>query len=201
MLSRAVKLTFFLCFLSCCYASAGAQSWHRFSPPRRELVIELPQKPKAVRSKEREMMPSLFPHTTAGFSYSVDLIPGDQPELIFGALNLSKRLSNRRFDDIVNSNILWIDGDDKHFSKEADVTVAGLHGREFVYNKGVMSGRTLFLNGVNRVYFLLYSTESDAGSADVVNRIFSSFRPLRRGRRRAKRNVVDQFLATANWTS
>jgi hypothetical protein len=110
----------------------------------------------------------------------VDLLPGDQPELLFGAFNLSKRLGNHRFDDIVNSNILWISGDDKHFSKEADVTIGGLHGRDFVYNKGNMSGRALFVNGVNRVYFLIYSTESDAVSSDSVNRIFGSFRPLRR---------------------
>jgi hypothetical protein len=45
MLTRARKLTVFLCFFSCCYASAGAQSLRRFSP-RREVIIKLPQTPR-----------------------------------------------------------------------------------------------------------------------------------------------------------
>src|SRR6185369_9226383 len=57
MLIRTRKLTRFLCFFSCCYASANAQSWHRFSP-RRELIIELPQRPR--RSNPENTVPSLF---------------------------------------------------------------------------------------------------------------------------------------------
>jgi hypothetical protein len=78
----------------------------------------------------------------------------------------------------VNSNMLWIGGDDKHFSREADVIVNGLHGREFVFEKGDMSGRALFINGGTHIYYLMFQSETDrAKSAEVVVRIFNSFRP------------------------
>lgn len=176
MFTRLTKFTVVVAFVSCSYASALGQSWRQFSTGRGGLTVELPQRPRLATSKD-ETLPILFPHTTGGSAYFVDLIRGDQPELYFGAFKLSRHLSNRRFDDIVNSNVLWISGDDKHFSKEMDVTIAGIHGREFVYDKGEMSGRALFLNGPMRVYFLIYSTENEV-SADVVNRIFNSFRPL-----------------------
>lgn len=180
MFMRLAKITVVVGFVSCSCASVQGQSWRPFSTRRGGLTVELPQRPRRATSKD-ETLPTLFPHTTGGFAYLVDLIPGGQPELYFGAFRLSKRLSNRRFDDIVNSNVLWISGDDKHFSKEADVTISGWHGRDFVYNKGDMSGRALFLNDANRVYYILInSTESNAVAADTVDRIFSSFRPLRR---------------------
>ena len=50
--------------------------------------------------------------------------------------------------------MLWIGGDDKHFSREADVIVNGLHGREFIFEKGNMSGRALFINGGTHIYYL-----------------------------------------------
>ena len=182
--SRAFLIMFlrllYVLLLGCSVCGlAEAKTWRVFSPPNKRLSIELPTSPKPL-TREDEQFPTIFPRTKTAFFYTADLKPGGQPELFFGVIDLSKRLNNRRFDDIVNSNVLWISGDDKHFSKEADVTVSGLHGRDFVYNKGVMSGRALFLNGANRVYILIYSTESNAVAADTVNRIFSSFRPLRR---------------------
>jgi hypothetical protein len=159
--------------------TADGQSWRRYSPPGARLTIELPQPPKLDKSNDEPPPPSLFPHTTGGLAYSVDLISGGIPELLFGVSNLSKRFSNRRFDKYINSLVLIIGGDNKHFYKKADVTIAGLHGRDFTYEQGEMSGRALFLNGANRIYVLIYRPEEGVTS-DVVNRIFRSFRPRRR---------------------
>jgi hypothetical protein len=156
---------------------AEAQTWRVFSPPNKRLSIELPTSPKTL-TREDEQFPTIFPRTKTAYFYAADLKPGGQHELFFGVINLSKRLNKRRFDDTVNSNMLWIGGDDKHFSKEADRTVAGLHGREFVFSKGDMSGRALFLNGGVRVYLVAYFTERETASVETLDRIFNSFRPF-----------------------
>lgn len=95
-------------------------------------------------------------------------------------MHLSKPLTNRTFDEIVNSNMLWIGGDDKRFSREADVRVAGIHGRDFIYEKGNDSGRALFVNGGRRVYFLMVQTDDKSKTtSEKVSKIFKSFQPLR----------------------
>jgi hypothetical protein len=63
------------------------------------------------------------------------------------------------------------------------VTLSGLHGREFVYEKGGMPGRALFINGVTRIYYLIFQIErKDARSNEIASRIFNTFRPLKRAR-------------------
>ena len=178
MLYRAVNFLLIVCIICFDYCLANAQSWRRFSPPDKRLVIELPAPPKTL-TREEERLPTIFPGSGVANFYSVDLIPGGEHEVFFGVVNLSKRLNDRRFDHTVNSNMLWIAGDDKHFSKQVDRNVGGLHGREFVFTKGDLSGRALFLNGGNRVYLLVYFTERETVSTEIVDRIFDSFRPLR----------------------
>ena len=174
---KLVRLLFILIIGWGVYASAAPQSWRVFSPPNKRLTIELPVSPNTI-TQEDERLPTIFPGTTTADFYSVDLIPGGHRELFFGVINLSRRLTNRRFDETVNSNMLWIAGDDKHFSKRTDHTVASLHGREFVFTKGMMSGRALYLNGGRSVYLIAYSTENGDTPAATVDRIFNSFRPL-----------------------
>ena len=177
MLKRVAKFRLLVGVVCYLHYAVNGQSWRLFSPPR-AFTVDLPDRPKVVTRKQYSL-PPIFSQSRVAYSYSVDLIPGDEPELLFGEIVLSKRVSNRRFDRTVDSNMLWIGGDDKHFSKQADLSVEGLHGREFFFDKGNMSGRALFINGGNRVYFLLYFEEGKTDSADPVSRIFSSFRPLR----------------------
>jgi len=175
----AVRL-FYVLLVGCTVCgSAEGQSWRKFSPPNKRLIIgELPKSPKTLTRKD-EQLPTIFPRTTTVNFYSVDVIPGGEHELFFGVINLSKRVNNQRFDETVDSNMLWIGGDDKHFSKQADRTVAGLHGREFVFSKGDTSGRALFLNSRGRVYVVVYFTEGETVPTETLDRIFNSFRPLR----------------------
>src|SRR4030095_13052876 len=118
MLKQAVRIPIFVGFLICSYAPVKGQSWRRYSPPRARLTIELPRRPKLEKPEPEEPpLPSTFPHFKGGVAYTVDLIPGDLPEVFFSIGNLSKRLSNRRFDKLVNSFVLIIGGDNKHFFK------------------------------------------------------------------------------------
>lgn len=113
------------------------------------------------------------------------------PDFSFGVLHLSKPISNPQFDGTVNSNVLWIGGDDKHFSKESDVVAGGFHGREFVYNKGIASGRALFINAGSRIYLMLFHTEVAGDiSSETVSRIFRTFKPAQRGKSSAGWRVL-----------
>jgi hypothetical protein len=170
--------------LSVCFYQTGvrAQSWEQFSTPDDSLSVELPAKPN-VLTKKNESLAIIFKHSNSAYSYAVNLGFESEPEILFSVLLLSKAMSNRDFDKTVNSNMLWIDGDDKHFSREADVIVNGLHGREFVFEKGNMSGRALFINGGTHIYYLMFQSETrHAKSAELVVRIFNSFVPIKRSR-------------------
>lgn len=162
-------------------AYATAQStWLRFSTPDKSLTIALPGTPKATTNKQ-DSAEIIFENVRSSYVYDLRLRSrSDAPELSFGVLHLSKPLTNRAFDEIVNSNMLWMGGDDKHFSKEADVRIAGFHAREFIYKKGNDSGRALFVNGGRRVYFLMVQTEDKSEAASKkVSKIFRSFQPSR----------------------
>jgi len=157
MRSVVAKLSL-LCFLPSCVAAAQAQSWQHFSTPDQSLRVELPAKPNALR-KKGESLEVIFKNSNSAYSYTVSLGLGAEPEIVFCVLKLSKAMSNSKFDETVNSNMLWIGGDDKDFSKRSDVIVNGWHGRDFVYEKGRMSGRALFINGGPTIYYLIFQTE------------------------------------------
>ena len=167
----------------CFYQTAiQAQSWQHFSTPDDSLSVELPAKPNVLK-KKHDSLDVIFKHSKSAYSYTVKLGSGSEPEILFSVLRLAKVMSNRDFDRTVNSNMLWIGGDDKHFSREADVIVSGLRGREFLFEKGDMSGRVLFVNGGTHIFFLMFQTEVERSKSDaVVARIFNSFRPIKRGR-------------------
>ena len=171
-----------LCFLPLCVTAGRAQSWQHFSTPDRSLSVELPAKPSVLRKGE-ESLEMIFENVKSAHSYGVNLGLESEPRIVFCVLKLSKTMNNRTFDETVNSSMLWIGGDDKHFSKESDVVLSGWHGREFVYQKGVMSGRALFINSGSRIYYLIVQTEIENGMrSEVVSRVFNTFRPLQRTR-------------------
>ena len=148
MISNPVANMTLLCCLVFSYAvTARVQSWQQFSPPDRSLVIELPTRPNLVTNKE-ESPDILFPNVRSAYSYTATLGSrfASDAGIVFGVLHLSKAISDRSFDKTVNSNMLFIGGDDKHFSKQSDVSVNGFHGREFVYDKVGISGRAVWLN-------------------------------------------------------
>jgi hypothetical protein len=161
-------------------ATMAQSTWLRFSTPDKSLSIALPGRPETVTNKQ-ESAEVIFENVRSSYIYQLRLrSTSDVPEISFGVLHLSKRLTNRTFDDTVNSNMLWIGGDDKHFSRKADVRVGGFHGREFTYEKGNVMGRALFVNGGRRIYFLMFQTEDEGeATAERVSRIFKSFQPQR----------------------
>src|SRR5215213_3217905 len=163
-------------------------SWQVFSPPDKSFTVELPTQPRRPLNKE-ESAESIFENIKSAYVYTLKLRSNDPvPDFSFGVLYLSKPLSNPKFDETVNSNMLWIGGDDKHFSKESDVIVSGFHGREFIYEKGIASGRALFINAGSRIYVMLFHTEVEGDiSSEAVSRIFRTFKPARRVMNRTKR--------------
>lgn len=181
MMNPIAKVSLSCCLVLSCAATVQAQSWERFSPPDKSLIVKLPERPKLLKNKN-ESPQVIFRNAKSSYTYTANLGPGGDPdpEILFGVLRLSKPISKRSFDKTVNSNMLWIGGDDKHFSKQSDVIVKGFHGREFVYEKGDMSGRALYLNGGTRIYFLIFQTETEGRiSSELVSRVFNTFRPLK----------------------
>ena len=166
-------------------------SWQVFSPPDKSFTVELPERPRQAKppSNTEESAESFFENTKSAYAYTLSLRKNDPvPEFSFGVLHLSKPMGNSQFDETVNSNMLWIGGDDKHFSKEADVVVSGFHGREFIYDKGIASGRALFINAGSRIYLVLFHTEVEGDISSVaVSRIFRTFKPASRVVNRTKR--------------
>jgi hypothetical protein len=181
----------------CFYQTAvQAQSWQHFSTPDDSLSVELPAKPNVLK-KKNDSLDVIFKHSKSAYSHTVNLGSESEPEILFSVLRVAKAMSNRDFDKTVNSNMLWIGGDDKHFSRKADVIVNGLHGREFVFEKGDMPGHALFINGGTYIYYLIFQSETERPESEVVVRIFNSFRP------KAKSNLrkPQQSLSTSQDSS
>ena len=180
------KLRLLFCVLFSLTASGfvpAQAKWHIFSPPDKSFTVELPENAKPVAPQKDEIsFESLFDNVRSGYAYNFGLRRNDPlPGFLFGVVHLTRPTSNHQFDETVNSNMLWIGGDDKHFSKEANVIVSGFHGRDFIFEKGDASGRALFLNSGTRIFFLFFLTE-DKGVvlSESVARVFRTFRPARR---------------------
>jgi hypothetical protein len=181
MISNPVaNLSLLCCLLFFVSFTAFSQSWQKFSPPDKSLVIELPTRPNLVTNKD-DSPDVLFKNVRSAYSYSANLGSGSQADvgIVFGVLHLSKAIGDRSFDKTVNSNMLFIGGDDKDISKQSDVSIGGFHGREFVYDKAGIDGRAIWVNGRTRVYFLIFQDSNDKTSPETVSRIFNTFRPLR----------------------
>lgn len=180
LLNTVFKLLVITVVLLCAQFTSG-QTWRRFSPPDRSFTIELPARPKLVKNKQDSPQALFnFGKVNSGYAYKVKLGFEKEPELLVAVARLSRPLRDEAFDKTVDSLMLFVAGDDKHFSRKSDVVVAGFHGREFVYDKGVMRGRALFLNSGRRVYLLIFGTEVDGAiSSSTVERVFKSFRPLK----------------------
>src|SRR5262245_15869681 len=92
-------------------------------------------------------------------------------------LHVARVKNRRQFDKEADSVMLVVGGDDKKFSKTTSVTVNGLHGREYFYEKGDIRGRVLIVNAGSRIFFVQYHTEAGI-LPDFVAKIFRSFRVL-----------------------
>ena len=157
-----------------------------FSPPDKSFSVELPspakpEKPK--RNSEAMTVNDLFGGIKdgVGSSYLIKLTPYEHyPSVGVGSLIPLKPRDQKSFVDEVNSYMLWMFGDNKHFSKEADVVVNGFSGREFVFEKGVGSGRALFVNSGRRIYMLTYFEEEyGQPTSEIINKLFASFKPMK----------------------
>lgn len=165
--------------------SVVAQSgWRTYSPPDKSFSVELPET-SAIRreriSREERNISYIFGRARPADLYSLRL-RANESEPSFGVyiFHPASPLDDEEFDHKVNSNMLSLFGDDKHFSKEADALINGLHGREFIFEKGSTSGRAVFANAGRRIYLLVYfKEEGGEPTSEIANRIFKTFKPAR----------------------
>lgn len=160
--------------------------WRVYTAPNKSFTVELPWEPTYVRSNLNDMPASirrnrqLFKGSMSVESYDLRMYSKDEPttRTHLGVHNLSESLSEQEFDAGADSLMSRVGGKDQRLLKNEPVTVNGLRGREYVYERGKASGRALIVNAKNRVYFLHYHTESEKGiSRGPVERVFNSFRP------------------------
>lgn len=182
MVQMSRILVFSLLYILVSISQVDSQSnWRIFSPPDKSFTVELPRTPKFQRKKVNPRKDALFENTIMGDAYTFRLRQND-PESVFSisVFYLSAPVNNQLFNQRAKSLALIIGGDkeDSDFTKKADVRVNGFHGREFIYEKGVISGRALFINAGKRIYFLLYHTDVEGEiSSETIVRIFETFKP------------------------
>lgn len=164
--------------------SVAAQAkWSTYSPPDKSFSIEFPEASSIKREKisyEEENISYIFGKAKSADVYSLVRENEAEPSFWVYVFYPAPPLKNKRFDREVNSNMLWLFGDDKRFSKKSDTIMNGLHGREFVFEKGDMSGRAVFANAGRRIFLLLYTKGAGVEvTAEMANRIFKTFKPFR----------------------
>ena len=178
-------LLLILIMLAATSHSVVAQSgWRTYSPADKSFSVELPETSRIQRekiSREERNISYIFGGAKPADLYSLRL-RADVSEPSFGVyiFHPAAPLSNKKFDHEVNSNMLWLFGDDKHFSKQADAMINGLHGRDFIFEKGGTSGRAVFANAGRRIYLLVYIREEGGEpTSEIADRIFETFKPTR----------------------
>lgn len=172
-----------LVLISAGFNSILAQPGQRiYSPPNKCFTVELPEAPKfrRIRMTRNDIM---FRRGGSGYAAYYISPSLNSYETIFttGVLRLYVPMNNQEFDDntYVFMSMYGGDKEDSAFKKKADVTIAGFHGREYVYEASEAVGRALFINAGKHVYFLIYHTKSEEElSSEVVVRMFSTFKPV-----------------------
>lgn len=161
---------------------SAQDTWNTFSSTTKDFQIELPKSAtmKSVKvDYEEEAMFDLFGRGRKGSNFEIKLVSENQPKTfnVVVFYPLSAR-SDKKFVQEANNNMLFLFGDDKTFSKEVDVKVSSLQGREFVFAKGGQKGRAMFVNAGRRIYMVSYFEEGDDITAEsaLANRIFGGFR-------------------------
>ena len=159
--------------------TAAQSGWRVYTPPDKSFTVELPKPPKFRRKKVKPKDDLFEGRTQFGDAYILKLRQGD-PESFFsiGVFHLSTAIGNQQFDERVYLLALIIGGDkeDSDFTKKADVIVNGFHAREFIFQKGNVSGKSLFVNAGKRIYALQYYTEVEGEVlSENVNRLFDTF--------------------------
>ena len=160
--------------------TAAQSGWPVYTPPDKSFKVELPEPAKFRRKKVKPKDDLFEGKTKVGDTYILKLRQGN-PESFFSisVFHLFSPVNNRQFDERVYLLALIVGGDkeESDFTKRADVIVDGFHGREFIFQKGNVNGRLLFINAGRRIYALQYYSEVE-GEIDSKNaaRIFDTFR-------------------------
>lgn len=161
----------------------NAQSnWVSYSPPDRSFSIELPKTPMHQRRKPKDTNVNLFDGYKFKDLYLIrSTSEGAESVFTIFVYEASDRKRKRRLsDEEVNSMIKIIGGDDKKFIRRMSTLVDGSPAWDFVYEKGIKSGRTLIIDAGGRVYMLLYYTyKGGEVMSESVSRIFRTFRLTR----------------------
>ncbi len=174
-----------LIFLAVTGHSVAAQSrWGTYSSPDKSFSVKLPEASKIKREKisyEEENISYIFGKARPAAVYSLKVRENEtEPSFWVYIFYPASPLNNKKFDREVNSNMRWLFGDDKRFSKESDTKINGLHGREFIFEKGSTTGRAVFANAGRRIYLLIYTKEEGGeATSEVANTIFETFKPVR----------------------
>jgi len=182
---RQVLHAFLLLVFAFCLGANAQPDWRVYSAPNKSFTVELPWKPIYERHNLNGMPTSirknrqLFKGSTSIDAYDLRMYTQESSTRTYiSVYNLAETLSEQEFDAEAESVMSRLGGKDQQFLRNEYVTVYGLRGREYVYEKGKASGRILMVNANHRVYFLHYHTENEKGiSRGPVERVFNSFRP------------------------
>ena len=153
----------------------GQLNWKLYNTLDKRFSVELPAKPSYQHRTIAGIVGSL-PGPVDGITVidSYDL-PIDEPNtsLRINVYSVSDRDTYQQFEKKRAASVQNPD-----YLRDEPVEVNGLHGREYVYQKGKFSSRLLIVFADHLVYTVTFNTESDKGVArGAVNRVFDSFRP------------------------
>lgn len=155
---------------------ANAQlNWKLYTPSDRRFSVELPAKPSYQRRSIAGIvgaLPGPVDGITVIDSYN---LPINEPNtsLRINVYSVSDRDTYQQFEKKRAAS-----PQNPYYLKDEPVELNGLHGREYIYQKGKLASRLLIVFADHLVYTIAFSTESDKGVArGAIDRIFSSFRP------------------------
>lgn len=164
-------------------ANTNAQpKWRPYTSPGKTFTVELPWKPIYQRKQITGMVPNSagpFKGIQSVDYYNLNMYidEGSTSFFIFEYEVADKR-SDQDFDIEVDSIMSGPGGKDKNYLQNRPVTVNGLHGQEYFYEKGKTSARVLVINAGHRIFLLRFSTEEKKGiNRGPVEKVFSTFQP------------------------
>jgi hypothetical protein len=174
--------------LGVCSVSHAQPKWFVYSPPDKSFSVELPWKPHYEHRNYSDFAGNMrgrmerFKGTNYLNYYYLQMYENEtSTDFYISVYDVARKRSDKEFDDEVDSMISppkQAEDKDWHLVKDEAVTVNGLHGREYVYERGKLSGRMLIVNAGHFIYVLHYHTEDKKGVArPSVERVFNTFQP------------------------
>lgn len=178
------RLFLVIAFLAAIVFSEGIEAqpkWKVYTAPDKSFSVELPWKPIYSRRNFIGFVsgtPTMF-GSRAGDIYDLSMYTNESFTHFFIIVyDVPLRRNEQEFDAEADSIMEKVNGSNKRFIKHEAVTFNGLHGQQYVYERGKLSGVAVLINAGHRVYFIHFYTENSKGIArGPVNRVFTTFEP------------------------